>query len=68
MMHIAGSIRPLNDLDDMELRRHRLAELVTLGLVSASLAEQLSKAVAELDQQIAAARSARSSMPMAMAA
>ena len=66
MMHIAGSIRPLNDLDDLELRRHRLAELVTLGLVSPAMSVQLGKAVQELDRQIAAARSAQ--MPYAMAA
>ncbi len=67
MMHIAGSIRPLNALDDLEARRHRLAELVDLGLVSASLAEQLGKAVVELDRQIAAARTSRSAN-VAMAA
>ncbi len=59
MMHIAGSIRPLSALDDLELRRHRLDELIRLGLVSESLAEQLGKAVKELDRQIAAARDAR---------
>ncbi len=69
MMHIAGSIRPLTHLDDLEARRQRLGELVSLGLVSASMAAQLSKAVVELDRQIAAARAARSElMPMAMAA
>ena len=65
MMHIAGSIRPLNALDDMELRRHRLAELINLGLVSESLAEQLGKAVVELDRQIAAARAAQSHFSIA---
>ena len=65
MMHIAGSTRPLNALDDLEARRHRLAELVTLGLVSESLAEQLGKAVVELDRQISAARMARSGMALA---
>ncbi len=64
-MHIAGSIRPLTDLDDLEVRRHRLAELVDLKLVSTSLAGQLSKAVAELDRQIAAARDARSDVRVA---
>jgi hypothetical protein len=59
MMHIAGSIRPLSALDDLELRRHRLDELIRLELVSESLAEQLAKAVEELDRQIAAARAAR---------
>ena len=65
MMHIAGSIRPLNDLDDLELRRHRLAELVNLGLVSTTLAEQLGRAVADLDRQIAAARMVRSDLALA---
>ena len=65
MMHIAGSIRPLNALDDLEVRRHRLAELVALGLVSESLAEQLGKAVVELDRQIASARMARSDLALA---
>ena len=65
MMHIAGSIRPLNALDDLELRRHRLDELVKLGLVSTSLSDQLGKAVMELDRQIAAARDAQSPFRMA---
>ena len=68
MLHIAGSIRPLNDLDDLELRRHRLSELVTLGLVSTSLSESLSRAVTELDRQIADARAAQAMRPLAMAA
>jgi hypothetical protein len=51
-MVLAGSIRPLSELEDLELRRHRLAELVSLELVSPSLGEQIKKAIAQLDQQI----------------
>ncbi len=53
-MYLAGSIRQLSELEDLELRRHRLAELITLGLISPSLTEQVRKAVMQLDQQIAA--------------
>jgi hypothetical protein len=65
MMHLAGSIRPLSALDDLELRRHRLDELIRLGLVSESLSVQLAKAVSELDRQISAAREAQSCQRMA---
>jgi hypothetical protein len=41
-------------LEDLELRRHRLAELIALDLVSPSLAEQIKKAIAQLDVQISA--------------
>jgi hypothetical protein len=51
-MMLAGSIRPLSELEDLELRRHRLAELISLELVSPSLGEQIKKAIAQLDQQI----------------
>jgi hypothetical protein len=53
-MFLAGSNRPLSELEDLELRRHRLEELITLGLVSPSLTEQIRKAVIQLDQQIMA--------------
>jgi hypothetical protein len=53
-MVLAGSNRPLSDLEDLELRRHRLAELVALELVSPSLSEQIKKAIAQLDNQILA--------------
>jgi hypothetical protein len=36
----------------MELKRHRLADLIELELVSPSLAEQIKKAIVQLDQQI----------------
>ena len=51
-MVLAGANRPLSDLEDLELRRHRLAELIALDLVAPSLAEQIKKAVIQLDQQI----------------
>jgi hypothetical protein len=41
-------------LEDLELRRHRLAELIALDLVSPSLSEQIKKAIAQLDMQISA--------------
>ncbi len=53
-MFLAGSHRELSQLEDLELRRHRLAELITLGLVSPSLTEQIRKAVIQLDEQILA--------------
>ena len=51
-MVLAGANRPLSELEDIELRRHRLAELIALELVSPSLSEQIKKAIAQLDQQI----------------
>jgi hypothetical protein len=51
-MVLAGSTRPLSDLEDLELRRHRLAELITLELVSPSLSAQIKKAIVQIDQQI----------------
>ncbi len=52
-MVLAGANRPLSELEDLELRRHRLADLIELDLVSPSLSEQIKKAIAQLDQQIA---------------
>jgi hypothetical protein len=40
-------------LEDLELRRHRLDELIKLELVSPSLSDQIKKAIVQLDQQIA---------------
>jgi hypothetical protein len=51
-MVLAGANRPLSELEDLELRRHRLAELIALELVSPSLSEQIKKAIVQLDQQI----------------
>jgi len=51
--HSAGS---LSTLENLELRRDRIQELITLQLVSPSLLEQLKKAVVELDRQIEAIR------------
>ncbi len=51
-MVLAGGNRPLSELEDMELKRHRLADLIELELVSPSLAEQIKKAIVQLDQQI----------------
>jgi hypothetical protein len=52
-MVLAGANRPLSELEDLELRRHRLSELIALELVSPSLSEQIKKAVQQLDTQIA---------------
>jgi hypothetical protein len=51
-MVLAGSNRPLSELEDLELRRHRLDELIRLELVAPSLSEQIKKAIVQLDQQI----------------
>ena len=51
-MVLAGSYRPLSELEDLELRRHRLSELIELELVAPSLSEQIKKAITQLDQQI----------------
>ncbi len=53
-MILAGTARPLSELEDLELRRHRLGELIELDLVSPSLGEQIRKAIIQLDQQITA--------------
>ncbi len=53
-MVLVGTYRELSQLEDLELRRHRLAELIALDLVSPSLAEQIKKAIAQLDVQISA--------------
>jgi hypothetical protein len=52
-MFIGGSIRPLSTLEEMELRRERLGELISLGLVSPTLSGQIRKAIQQLDQEIA---------------
>jgi hypothetical protein len=51
-MVLVGTHRELSQLEDLELRRHRLAELIELQLVSPSLGEQIKKAIGQLDQQI----------------
>jgi hypothetical protein len=48
--------RPVSGLEDLELRRDRLQELVRLELVSPTLGEQIRKAIAQLDRQIAEAK------------
>ncbi len=52
-MFVGGMIRPLTELEDLELRNERLAELIRLELVSPTLAEQLRRAMVQLDHQIA---------------
>jgi hypothetical protein len=52
-MFVGGMIHPLTELEDLELRNERLAELIRLELVSPSLAEQLRKSMVQLDHQIA---------------
>jgi len=59
-MFIGGSIdRPVSGLEDLELRRDRLQELITLQLVSPTLAEQIRKAIAQLNEQITSVRAER---------
>jgi hypothetical protein len=53
LMFIGGPIRPLSTLEDLELRRERLGELITLKLVSPTLSGQIRKAILQLDQEIA---------------
>jgi hypothetical protein len=53
-MVLVGAHRELSPLEDLELRRHRLAELIALELISPSLSEQIKKAIGQLDQQISA--------------
>jgi hypothetical protein len=63
-MVLVGSSRPLSQLEDLELRRARLDELIRLELVAPSLSEQLKKAINQLDQQILAMKQ----QPMRLAA
>jgi len=53
-MYIGEPIRPLTVLEDLELRRERLIELISLGLVSPTLNMQIRKAVLQLDHEITA--------------
>ncbi len=55
-MFIGGSVRPLSALEELELRRDRLQELINLGLVSPTLGDQIRKAIVQLDEQIAVAK------------
>jgi hypothetical protein len=52
----SGLGRPVTGLEDLELRRDRLAELIRLQLVSPTLAGQIRRAITQLEQQIADAR------------
>ncbi len=63
-MELAGSDRPLSAMEDLELRRDRLAELIALNIVSPSLSEQIKKAIVQLESQIAAMKQ----QPMRIAA
>lgn len=65
MMTIAGHIGP-SRLDELEHRRHRLTELLDLGLVSITLVRQLHKSVAEIDAEIATLRG--TAQPLRLAA
>jgi hypothetical protein len=60
-----GIGRPVSGLEDLELRRERLAELIRLQLVSPTLGDQIRKAIAQLDRQIADAKQVQ---PMRLAA
>ena len=64
-MFIGGSSGPLSALEELELRRERLAELIRLELVSPSLGEQVRKAIGTIDEQIAAARAEQGRLRLA---
>jgi len=64
-MFIGGSSGSLSALEELELRRERLAELIRLELVSPTLGEQVSRAIRLIDQQLAAAREERTRMRLA---
>jgi hypothetical protein len=51
-MVLAGATRPLSEIEDLELRRHRLTELIELDLVSPWMTEQIKKAIVQLDEQM----------------
>jgi hypothetical protein len=51
-MVLAGANRPLSETEDLELRRHRLTELIELELVSPHMCEQIKKAIVQIDSQI----------------
>jgi hypothetical protein len=51
-MILTGSHRQLSDIEDLELRRDRLAELIALDLVSPSLSDQITRAIDQIDAQI----------------
>jgi hypothetical protein len=55
-MILTGSHRPLSDIEDLELRRDRLAELIALDLVSPSLSDQITRAIDQIDAQITGIR------------
>jgi hypothetical protein len=58
-MILTGSHRPLSEVEDLELKRDRLAELIALDLVSPSLSDQIVKAIDQIDAQITAIRQAQ---------
>jgi len=64
-MFIGGSSGSLSALEELELRRERLAELIRLELVSPTLGEQVSRAIRLIDQQLAAAWEERTRMRLA---
>ncbi len=70
MMILAGHSLPApSELDELEMRRHRLAELLDLGLVSNTLSLQIARSIAALDWEIAAVRQkAMAASPMRLAA
>jgi hypothetical protein len=51
-MVLAGAYRPLSEIEDLELRRHRLTELIELELVSPHMCEQIKKAIVQIESQI----------------
>lgn len=63
-MVLAGATRPLSEIEDLELRRHRLTELIELELVSPHMCEQIKKAIVQIDNQI----SMHQQQPMRIAA
>jgi hypothetical protein len=58
-MFIGCSFRPLSAMEELELRRERLSELIDLGLVSPTLRQQITKSLAQLESQISVLKAQR---------
>ena len=66
-MYIGSALaaRPVSGLEELELRRDRLQELITLQLVSPTLAAQIRQAITQLNEQIITARAEHSAVRLA---
>ncbi len=58
-MFIGCSFRPLSAIEELELRRERLSELIQLGLVSPTLSRQITKSLSQLEAQISSLKAQR---------